>query len=205
MKLSEYISTIFENNTKKSIQFSEFLSKINHKGFGVLLAVLALPSALPFSIPGFSTPFGLAEVFLGSQLVLNRQYPWFPKVIMEKNIPTGDSKFVEAMIKFLRFFEKFSKPRIKILSGGIFYRLSGVLIVLCGISMLLPTPFTNSLPAFAIFLIGLGLLEEDGLLILFGLVAAICGMIVTSLVLFLIFSFGWEGVNIIRTWVGALV
>jgi hypothetical protein len=206
MKLSQDITAIFSSKSEETSTFGDFLKRINHKSFGVFLAILALPSALPLPAPGYSTPFGLLLVAFGVQIALNRKYLWFPKFITEKPLPSlGESKLLQGMVKFLEFFEKFLQPRIKILSKGVFYRLLGAVVVLCGLSMILPIPLTNTIPAFGVFLIGLGLLEEDGVSIILGVLTSFVGLALTSTLLYFIARFGMEGVNIVSDWIKSIV
>jgi hypothetical protein len=46
----------------------------------------------------------------------------------------------------------------------------GIAIALMGISMMIPIPGTNTLPAMGIFVTGFGLMEDDGAISLGGLV-----------------------------------
>jgi hypothetical protein len=196
MKLSQDIKAIFSSESDNAMKFGDFLERINHKSFGVFLAILALPSALPVPAPGYSTPFGLLLVFLGFQILVNRKYIWFPKFITEKPLPLlAGSKLLSGMVSFLEFFERFLKPRVKILTKGIFYRIVGLLVVLCGSSMILPIPLTNTAPAFGIFLMGIGLLEEDGLVIILGMISCLLGILLSVTLIYFLIFFGWAGVN----------
>ncbi|MEM1312679.1 MAG: exopolysaccharide biosynthesis protein [Patescibacteria group bacterium] len=206
MKLSQDITTIFSSETNEQSTFGDSLKRINHKSFGVFLAVLALPSALPIPAPGYSTPFGILLVALGVQIAINRQYLWFPKFVKDKPLPSAkESKMLQGMIRFLEFFEQFLKPRIKVLSKGVFYRFVGVLVMFCGLSMILPIPLTNTIPAFGTFLLGLGLMEEDGVAILLGALTAVLGIGFTSLIIYLFTRFGLEGVNTFKDWIKSLI
>ncbi|BBD57245.1 hypothetical protein NIES2109_00100 [Nostoc sp. HK-01] len=51
----------------------------------------------------------------------------------------------------------------------------GIAIALMSISMMIPIPGTNTLPAMGIFVTGFGLLEDDGAISLGGLVLSLMG------------------------------
>ncbi len=153
--------------------------------FGFLLVILSLPSALPVPAPGYSIPFGILLIILAVQIILRKQTPWFPKKFREKDINISKLKGgLEKIQKFITFFEKLIRTRMTwIYRGG--YRLFGVLIMCCGISMLIPIPGTNTIPAMGVFIIGLGMIEEDGLAGLAGALTALAGITLTLLILFL--------------------
>ena len=64
----------------------------------------------------------------------------------------------------------------------------GLLIFLLAIAVVLPIPFGNMLPALAIIFFSLGLLEEDGLWIILGLVTLAVGVVVFSTLLWALFK-----------------
>ena len=57
--------------------------------------------------------------------------------------------------------------------------INGLVIFFCGfvLSLPLPIPFTNTIPAIAILLLSMGMMEEDGLFILLGYGVAGCACI----------------------------
>jgi hypothetical protein len=59
------------------------------------------------------------------------------------------------------------------------------------LSMMIPIPGTNTLPAMGIFVTGFGLLDDDGAISLAGLVLCLMGGTLTSLILL----FGYEAVK----------
>lgn len=196
MKLSSEIKSIFENKNEST--FGDFLHKIQHKGFGVLLVILSLPSALPVPAPGYSIPFGIVLFLIGIQLVGGKKKVWFPDKIKNKKLPASSGKLINGMIGFLKFFENFIRPRLRFLTKGVMYKLVGLIVTLCAVSMMIPIPLTNTIPAFGIFLIGLGLLEEDGLVILLGILACLIGLSLTSTILYFFIVLGSEGIQIVQ-------
>lgn len=61
--------------------------------------------------------------------------------------------------------------------------------------MILPIPLTNTPPAFGIFLLGMGMIEEDGIFGFLGACACFAGVILTSCILIF-------GVAAVRTAIG---
>lgn len=205
MKLSKEIEKIFLQEENK-FKVSEILSRIEIKSFGILLSVLALPSALPVPAPGYSIPFGLALTLISWQFLLNRNTPWLPEKVLNKEIKTKKNNgLIKLMVKFLEFFENFLKPRKSNLIKTFYLKfLIGIFILLSSISMLIPIPLTNTGPALGIFLIGLGLMEEDFWFVLFGIFVCFCALVLSTLVITLVILFGNEIIGVIKNYIYSL-
>jgi hypothetical protein len=198
MRLSQEIKDVFASK-EETIQFRTLLDKVSHKSYGVFFVILALPSALPLPAPGYSVPFALALIPLAIQVIRQNERPWFPEKLLNRELKSGSNKLVNGMVKFLAFFEYFVQPRlIFVYNTRLFVRILGCVILACGLSMCIPIPLTNTVPAMGIFLIGLGMLEDDGLFGLAGICAAIAGLSLTAAVLIGISYVGWEAIDIIK-------
>ena len=203
MNLSRDLEQLFINEEK--ITFQEFLDQTQSKSYAFLLILLALPAALPVPAPGYATPFGIILVLLGFQILKRRVTPWFPRWALQKELPvTKGSALLKSMIGFLKFFEVFLHPRLRFLVRGGFYRLLGALVMLCGASMIIPLPLTNTVPSFAIFVIGLAFLEEDGLAALAGMLSALAGLLLSGTLLYFYFRLGSAGIGVIENWLSNL-
>lgn len=204
--LSEAIECILTKSTGKSLSIGELCSKVADKGFGLSLILLALPSALPIPAPGYSTPFGLAIVFLGVQLLIQRNSIWLPRRVAAIQIhPALSNKMLGAAQKFLTHTEKWIRPRQKWVSTSLGHVVLSMIICFLAVLMMLPIPFTNTLPALVIFLIGICLAEEDGLLAIFALGFGICAIVLYSLIIFILIIEGPEAVDSIKTGIQNLI
>ncbi len=204
MRLSENVESIFAvNQDGAPVTIATIMDRVSMKSFGILLAIFALPSALPLPAPGYSIPGGLALVILGVQLLQRRECPWLPERVLRREVPVGDKpRLIRSMVLFLRLFEMFIKPRLSfVFTNPLTYRALGFIVLLCGISMCIPVPLTNTAPAFGVFLIGMGMLEEDGLLSCLGGLAGIAGLLLSAAVLTAIVLFGMEGVDMLKDFI----
>ena len=166
----------FEESRNERVTLSEILTLAGERIFGFLLVILALPSALPVPAPGYSIPFGIAMFFLAIQLIIGRERPWLPAKIMNGSMSLNSVQgFIKKGNFWLRKIEALTKPRFRYLCTSIVGRvIIGIAIALMSISMMIPIPGTNTLPAIGIFVTGFGLIEDDGVISLFGLI--ICAM-----------------------------
>jgi len=141
--------------------------RIGDRGFGMLLVVLALPSALPIPAAGYSVPFGILLVLLALQMLIGRQRPIIPRRMGALRIGGGlGRKVLKSAAWFLEKIELVVRPRMRWITGRPGQVLMGFLVLAMAILMMIPIPMTNTAPAAVIFLIGVGLTEEDGLLAL---------------------------------------
>ena len=166
----------FEESRAEKVTLSEILTLAGERVFGFLFVILALPSALPVPAPGYSIPFGIAMFFLAVQLIIGRDRPWLPAKIMNGSMSLNNVQgFIKKGNFWLRKIEALTKPRFSYLCTSIVGRVViGIAIALMSISMMIPIPGTNTLPAIGIFVTGFGLIEDDGVISLFGLI--ICAM-----------------------------
>lgn len=172
--LSDQIETLI--TTRQKVSLGELLALFKNASFGMLLALIALPSALPLPAPGYSIPFGLMIVLLAGQILWGRTTPWFPSFCLKPSFKlTPYVKGIDKIRRFIEFFERFIHPRFT----GVFWgknRLLGLALLLCGLLMCIPIPGTNTIPALAVFIMGLSITERDGLMALVGLGLSLIGL-----------------------------
>jgi hypothetical protein len=114
-------------------------------------------------------------ILLGISLVLNR-IPWLPTRLMDR--PIRNEHLIPMLEKGIEFFERLERwmrPRLtKVTTGAFANRLNGLALTAGGVLLLFPlsfVPFSNTLPAVAILLLALGMLQRDGYFIICGYVA----------------------------------
>lgn len=150
------------------------LGKIVEHVEGEALLILCLISIMPFMqpipIPGLSSILGFVVVLQGIGLML-----WSKPLLTKKmkNLNITHEKFeiiYKAAVKFSNFTSKISTFKHPVTSTRGSHILCGFAIILSAsfLSLPLPIPFSNLVPALSIFLICIGLLEEDLILILIG-------------------------------------
>lgn len=193
-------------HSSEGLTLGEVFERIGDRGFGLLLLVLSLPSALPVPAPGYSTPFGILLFILGLQMLFGRRTPWLPRRAGAMKLKGG---FIDGMMTFFeKFFSKAEflvRPRLRWVGSRAGMVFLGVLVMLMAGLMILPIPLTNTAPAFVIFLIGTGLSEDDGLFCIFAGALGVMASAVYALVLYLFFRFGIAGLGQIIEWLRGAV
>ena len=192
--LSEDVRELLNSFGDKDIPVSSLMERIEDRGFGFILMLVALPSGLPIPAAGYSIPFGLVIILLGLQLISGRHVPWIPAFLRNKSIPRSFvSSFLEKGISVLRFTERFTRPRVTVLTTNHLFRsFFSLFIMLMGTSMLIPIPLTNTAPAFSVFVMGLGLLYADGLVMALGFCCSLIAGTISLSVLYVTYVIGAE-------------
>jgi len=164
-----------------NMTLGDIIDQTAHAGFGFLAAFLALV-AIPFM--GLSLPFGLAIAFLGVQMIAGKNRPWLPGRLRRKVVAMSTIDWIRRKVtRWTTGLERFIEPRLTWLARGPFWTLVGVGLILQGIGLALPVPVPASNLFFIvpILIYGIGLLEDDGVLISIGH-AITGGMIVLGVI-----------------------
>jgi hypothetical protein len=204
-KLSNELQRYFFDEPRPSeVKLADILLLAGERIFGFLLVILSLPSALPVPAPGYSVPFGILIFVLAIQLIVGSKIPWLPQRMMNYPIKLETvQKFLKAGLPWLRRIEAIARPRLSYICTTLPGRVTiGSAIALMAISMMIPIPGTNTLPAMGVFVTSFGLLEDDGAISLGGLVLCLMGAILTTSILMALVWGGSSLLDIIRAWLG---
>jgi hypothetical protein len=173
--LSTDLASLHARMKDRALTLAELKHALKGRGSAMLLILLALPFCF-VAIPGLSMPFGIAISLIGACLMIGRE-PWLPRFIMNRRLSSARSdQLLAGAIKVARRLEKFVRPRLSFLHAGPgMLRLIGFGIVIAGVGLMLPLPipFSNSIPAWAVVLLAVGMMEKDGLCVLLGHLTAV--------------------------------
>lgn len=99
--LAETLESVLADQHENGPSIGELASAVGDKGFGVLLMLLSLPSALPVPAPGYSIPFGIAMAIIAIQIFVGRKTVWLPQRILKIRVhPKLASKMVRTGAAF---------------------------------------------------------------------------------------------------------
>lgn len=167
-RLSEVLEEIAHDPARTRISIADLIDAMAGRAFGALLLIFALPNVLP-TPPGTSGILGLPLVFLAAQLMLGRT-PWLPAFIATRSMDRSSfAALVNKMTPILGRAEKLLVPRLPGMIGPIAQRFIGAALLILAVVLALPIPLGNMLPALAMTIVSLGMLERDGLWVIIGL------------------------------------
>ncbi|GAX38354.1 exopolysaccharide biosynthesis protein [Nodularia sp. NIES-3585] len=194
----------FDEERTSHVTLAEILLLAKERVFGFLLVILSLPSALPVPAPGYSTPFGVLIFLLAIQLIFGAKIPWLPQKMLNHPIKLETvQKFLQAGNPWLQKIEAIARPRLTYICTTLPGKVTiGSAIALMAISMMIPIPGTNTIPAIGIFVTSFGLLEDDGAISLGGLVICLIGGISSVSILVAVIWGGSSLLDLLKTWLG---
>lgn len=163
------------------ISLGAILEHFNSRGFGPLLVLPALLVLLPTgAIPGVPTTCALFIGLIAFQLLLGHRTPWLPRRLASFSFEHERlTHGVQRARPWTRRIDRLLKPRLGFMTRGIAYRLIAALAILLAATMvpLELVPFASALPAATLLLLGLGLIGEDGVVILLALAVLLADVV----------------------------
>lgn len=145
------------------IPIGVLMDSFGQRALGLLIFIFALPNVFPLSVPGFTAIMGVPVILLLCQVVVGREKPWLPRWVKNRTFSrSGFAKVVTKATPALEWMEKFSRPRLQDIFSKWSLRMSATFMVVTAVVMTLPLPLTNVVPAIAISIWSLGLVERDG-------------------------------------------
>ena len=194
---AELKRSFLEKDHGPHVTLQELLTLAGERVFGFLFVLLALPSALPVPAPGYSIPFGIMIFLLAVQLISGSKQPWFPKRFSGHPVSLATvQSILKKALPWLQRIEAIARPRLFPICTSVLGRsVIGCILALMGISMMIPIPGTNTVPAIGVFVTGFGLLEDDGAISLGGLIVCFVGAAIT---LSIFIALIWGGSNLLE-------
>ncbi|MDI1243853.1 MAG: exopolysaccharide biosynthesis protein [Rhodoferax sp.] len=169
--LSNVLSDLSQQEQRERIAISDLLVALGDRATGALIFIFAFPNVLP-TPPGTSSILGAPLIFLAAQLMLGRT-PWLPAFVASRSMARSDfALLVKRIVPWLQRAESLLRPRLSSLAQPPMEHFIGFLSLLLAVLLVLPIPLGNVLPALAISLMALGVLERDGVWVLAGFAAA---------------------------------
>lgn len=158
--------------TDNTVTLGEIAIELKSKGLVFVALVCVLPFMQPIPIPGLSSVLGFV-IFLQGLGLMIADKPILTKKMSALELPPEKvKKFVNVAEKIFPYIGWLVRPRATYLAHHrLTHFFSGTSLVFLAafLSLPLPIPSSNLLPAIGIFFICLGLLEDDFLLVLIGI------------------------------------
>jgi hypothetical protein len=171
-----------------TVLFGDLIERLDQRAFGIVLVLLALPCAIP-GPPAITSFIGVPLAMVGVQMAMRRPVPWLPRRLRDYRLSQAAvNRFVAKALPFVERLEAVSRPRWESITFGTAERLLGLLIAVLGLCIMVPLPLSNMPPGVSITIMGLALIERDGVLLTLGLAAAAVALVIMVGVLQLAFA-----------------
>ena len=148
---------------EETLKLQDVLAGLGKRSFGMLLFVSTLPAFIP--IPGVGGAIGgPLVVLIGLQLLVGLRKPWLPRVVSQRGPHRRTmAKFRDRIAPWLSRLERVVRPRA---AGLLDHRLAslftGLQLLLLGLLLTLPIPFTNYVFGALLLVFAFALIERDG-------------------------------------------
>ena len=170
---------------KKTI--GRLVDRFGSRSFAILFIVLMAFPALPLPTGGVSHVLEIVTMLLALELVVGRTEVWVPNRWRRTELKgiTGP-RFSAALLRWIRRFERFSRPRFShLLERRVTSVVFGGIVFVLALTAFLAPPFSglDTLPAIGVVVVSLAVVLGD-------IVIAIVGIAIGALGIALVVSIG---------------
>lgn len=180
-RTSSILERLTESDTGDKVSVAEIMAGLQGRAFALFLVLLGLPNSLPMP-PPIALISGFLVALLALQMILGFTAPWLPRRVLRMSV---GRQALETTVKRARPYvlamERFSRPRLAFFDTAVSMRLVGALLLLLSIAMIVAVPVIGQIPlGIAVCLIGLGLVERDGVVVIAGLFVGAIGFAISG-------------------------
>jgi hypothetical protein len=166
--------------TSEDTSLGALISVFGAKSFALVFVLLLGIPALPLPTGGATHVFEVAAVVVALELVAGRDRIWLPRSWARLDLGApARRRLVCALLGLVRRLERVSRPRLRFLFN---HRVSdvafGLLVAGGAAAAFLAPPFSglDTLPALGVVVLSLGVLLEDAVVALLGVLAGAVGI-----------------------------
>ncbi len=159
-RTSDVLLAMADQAREGPITLRSMTDRLGDRTFGVMLVMISAFNVIPI----ISMVAGPLVSVLGIQMFLGMKRARLPAAILDRELPPERVEAaLRAMEPRVRAIERYVRPRWHFTEAPVVDRLNGLIIAVLGLVIAIPLPFTNIGPALVVIVMGLGLLERDGL------------------------------------------
>ncbi len=178
-RVSLVLRAVIDTAPGDTISVREIIEAFGERAFGFVIILFSLPNCIP-APPGMNSVFGIPVLLFAVQLALGFKKPWLPRRIMEKRFRVVTfRKIIDKAEPRLQWVEKCLRPRHTALFGARGDRLIGIFAIVLALCVIVPLPGTNWVPSIALVILSMAILQEDGLVLGFGILTGLAGIAYT--------------------------
>jgi hypothetical protein len=179
-RASRILIAVASGSTTEIVTLEELLDALDRRAFGFVLMLVALINCVPLP-PGVSSLAGVPVFLVGLQLLAGRHHPWLPQLLRRRAFRRRDVlRVLHAAAPYLDRLERLCHPRLPRLAAILSPYPIGAVVVLLSLFIMTPMMFTNIPPAMATVFLAIVLMENDGLMMVVGILLAFLAMAVSA-------------------------
>jgi hypothetical protein len=167
--LLDTLDGLFRGARDSVLTLDDFLAGLKGRSYAFAILALDIPNCVPTGIPWLSTITGVPMILLLLQFFVGRSLPSLPRRIGRCGIRRGRLQdFLVRARRPIRHLENTVHARYEWMVTGLPRQLLLGVWTLNVLVLAFPIPFDNLLPAWAILLFCLALIEDDGMMAMLG-------------------------------------
>jgi hypothetical protein len=160
----------------EQVSLAWVVENLRDRSFGIVILLVALVGL----VPGVSPIAGILLAIPAIQMMLGREEPVLPRRLAARRLSKARlTRLIRRLSPTLQRLERVVRPRWATPFGAT-KRTVGAVVLLLGVTLLAPLPFSHFIPILATMLIAFAFLEEDGLLLCIALAVALMSLAITA-------------------------
>lgn len=171
-----------DQSRRTDMSIQELIETLGDRSFGWCIVIFALVNLIPMPIGG-NMITSLPLILLTGQMAAGLRQVRLPGFLTRREISRkGFQKLVLRLSPVIRPVERMVRPRYEHMFTPRQEQLLGLLMFFVAVALFMPIPLSGYIPAISLFLVGFGLVERDGLVVLAGAIIGVVAIAVTLLV-----------------------
>jgi len=163
----------------------ELFDGLEAEGLGLTLLLLTLPALIPLPGP-FGMVFGTLVALVALQILFGAERLWLPESLRRRPVP---QRLLRNVIRAGLDWAGFADPdfpwdRLVWLTGRRARMLLALPLLLMAVTIILPIPMGNVMPALALIAAAIGFMACDGLAVLVSILIAMAAVVWTAVLLY---------------------
>lgn len=173
---------------------SRLVELLGPRAHRLLLLVVSLFNMIP-GPPGYGGTIAWTTCAIAIAMLLGKPIR-LPSIIGKRKLPLDLMiKASRQVVKVAGILARFSKPRLRWLTGSAANLPYAILVVCVSVVMSLPIPFINAIPNVGLCIIAFSMLNRDGAGVIVGLVATMLGLIIAGGIIIGAFHLGMAALD----------
>jgi hypothetical protein len=173
---SEILERLLDGASSSHVTVAWLIDNLGARSFGIVMFLIGLLGI----VPGTSPFIGILLATVAVQMIIARPSPVLPTFVAQRKISAARiARLVRLVVPVLQSLERLVRPRWRTPFEAT-KRVVGFAILLLGITLLAPIPFSQVIPALVIMLLAFAYLEEDGALLCVALSATALSLAITT-------------------------
>jgi hypothetical protein len=179
-RTSHILHVLADPDGAPQVSVHDIRGQFGERAFALFVVILGLPNCVPM-VPPIPLVSGILLAFVALQMAFGRSAPWLPGAVLARRIARVDLiKAIAKAMPWVLKLERFSRPRYTWLETALAVRLLGFALVVMACALLVAAPLVGQIPiGLGICMVGLGLVERDGLVVTVGLVIGSLGVLLS--------------------------